>query len=135
MKEIAELPKCRIAELKRPDARSVQLQGRTKAFALRLMRLVDALPNKPSSWVVGKQVLKSGTSIGANYHEACRARSKAEFTAVIGTVSKEAAETVFWLELLMESGIVREELLEPLLKEARELSAIFTSSYNTARGN
>ena len=135
MREIAELPNCRIAELRRPDARSVRLQARTKTFALRLMRLVDALPNKTSSWVVGKQVLRSGTSIGANYHEACKARSKAEFTAVIGIVSKEAAETLFWLELLSESGLVRPELLEPLIKESRELSAIFTSSYNTARGH
>ena len=134
MKGIAELPNCRTAELNRESNFSIQLQKRTKTFSVRLIHLADALPNKTSAWVVGKQVLKSGTSIGANYYEACRARSKAEFIAIIGTVAKEAAETIYWLEILGESGIVPAQRLQGLLKEAHELTAIFTASYNTASG-
>jgi len=130
----AELPNCRTAELNRESNFSIQLQKRTKAFSVRLINLADALPNKPSAWVVGKQVLRSGTSVGANYYEACRARSKAEFIAIIGIVAKEAAETIYWLEILGETGIVPPHRLQDLLKEARELTAIFTASYNTASG-
>lgn len=114
-------------------SKSIELKNRTKAFASRVIRLADALPRKPSAHVLGRQVLRSGTSVAANYRSACRARSKAEFVAKIGIVAEEADESVFWLELMTENEIVAGPRLEPLLKEARELTAIFTASQNTAR--
>ena len=115
-------------------SKSIELKSRTKAFASRVIRLADALTRKPSAHVLGRQVLRSGTSVAANYRSACRARSKAEFVAKIGIVAEEADESVFWLELLMtENEIVAGHRLEPLLKEARELTAMFTASQNTAR--
>ncbi|MBV8205813.1 MAG: four helix bundle protein [Acidobacteria bacterium] len=95
--------------------------------------MYDALPQKPSASVLGKQALRSGTSVAANYRAACRGRSKAEFVARMGIVAEEADECVYWLELLVDAGIVREARLSELLREARELSAIFTASYGTAR--
>jgi four helix bundle protein len=85
--------------------------------------------------VLGKQVLRSGTSVGANYRAAGRARSKAEFISKIGVVVEEIDETVFWLECLVESGIVREELLSGLKQEAEELLAIFAASERTAKAS
>jgi len=114
--------------------KSEQLRQRTKAFAMRIVKMVDGLPQRTSAFVLGKQVLKAGTSVAANYRAACRARSKPEFTAKIGVVSEEADECVFWLELLMQTDLVAEERLQNLLDEARELSAIFTASYDTSRG-
>ena len=131
---IAELPKCGSAELDHRDSKSGELKARTKKFAIRVIRLFKALPNRPAEQVVGRQALRAGTSVAANYRAACRARSKPEFVAKIGVVSEEADESVFWLELMVESGLVKAKLMEALLKEARELSAIFTASYNTARG-
>jgi len=130
----AELPKCGIAELEHHDSKSGELKARTKKFAIRVIRLFKALPNRPAEQVLGKQTLRSGTSVAANYRAACRARSKAEVVAKIGVVSEEADESVLWLELMIESGLVTQGKTEELLKEARELSAIFTASYNTARG-
>jgi four helix bundle protein len=83
--------------------------------------------------VLGKQLLRSGTSIGANYRAAGRARSQAEFVSKIGIVVEEADETVYWLECLIESGIVKENLLKELLSEASELVAIFAASHRTSR--
>jgi four helix bundle protein len=83
--------------------------------------------------VLGKQVLRSGTAVGANYRAVCRARSRAEFIAKIGVVVEEADETVFWLELLAETGIVKESRLKNLLTEAKELTAIFAASQRTAK--
>src|SRR5580692_2300241 len=82
------------------------LRLRTKEFALRILKLVRALPNNQESWVLSKQLLQSGTSVGANYRAVCRARSKAEFVAKLGIVLEEADETVFWLELITESGLM-----------------------------
>jgi len=82
---------------------------------------------------LGKQLLRCGTSVAANYRAACRARSKAEFVARIGIVAEEADEAVLWLELLIESGIIKTEMTEDLLKEAKELAAILTSSQQTAK--
>jgi len=96
--------------------------------------LVRSLPKSSEAQVLGKQLLRSGTSVGANYRAAGRARSKAEFISKIGIVVEEADETVFWLELLIESGIVKEGLLSELLTEANELVAIFAASQRTARG-
>ncbi len=121
--------------LKNQNSKSGELKARTKKFAIRVIRMFKALPNKPAEQVIGKQALRAGTGMAANYRAACRARSKAEFTAKIGVVSEEADEVVYWLELLVDSGLVKAGLMDSLLKEARELSAIFTASYNTARGS
>jgi four helix bundle protein len=84
--------------------------------------------------VIGKQLLRCGTSVGANYRAVCRARSKAEFVARIGIVAEEADESVFWLEMLSDSGTIGPDRLGPLLTEARELTAVFSASQRTARG-
>jgi four helix bundle protein len=110
-----------------------QLRDRTKLFALRIIRLFRSLPYKPDAQVLGKQLLRCGTSVAANYRAVCRARSKAEFVARIGIVVEEADETILWLELLTESGIISQEKTRELLTEARELTAIFTASQHTAR--
>lgn len=116
------------------STRPEQLRDRTKNFALRIIRLFRSLPYKPDAQVLGKQRLRCGTSVAANYRAVCRARSKAEFIAKVGVVVEEADEAVLWLELLTESGTVRENESAELLKEARELTAIFTASQRTARG-
>jgi four helix bundle protein len=113
---------------------SRDLRVRTKQFALRILRLYRALPAKEEARILGRQVLRSGTSVGANYRAACRARSKAEFISKLGIVLEEADETVFWLELLLESGIVKREKLDAILKEAGELTSIFVASLCTAKG-
>ncbi len=110
-----------------------ELRNRTKRFALRIIRLFRHLPRSTEAQVLGKQLLRSGTSVGANYRAAGRARSKAEFVSKIGIVVEEADETVFWLECLVEAGIVKEDLLTDLLAEAHELVAIFAASQRTAR--
>src|SRR6476660_9625351 len=104
------------------------LRKRTKAFALRVVGMFSALPKTTEAQVLGKQLLRSGTSIGANYRSAGRARSKAEFVSKIGVVLEESDETVFWLELLCESGILKPDLLQELLREANELTAIFSAA-------
>jgi four helix bundle protein len=110
------------------------LRDRTKQFALRLVRLYRALPSREEARIIGRQLLRSGTSVGANYRAACRARSRAEFVAKLGIVLEEADETVFWLELLQESEIVTAQKLTPLIQEARELTSIFVTSICTAKG-
>ena len=110
-----------------------ELKRRTKAFALRIIRLVESLPNASSARVVGNQLLRSGTSVGANYRAACRARSQADFISKIGVVEEEADESAYWLELLVEAGIFPNDRIKDLLNEANELTAIFTSSGRTAK--
>ena len=112
-----------------------ELRDRTKRFALRILRLFRSLPRNTEAQVLGKQLLRSGTSVGANYRAAGRSRSKAEFIAKIALVLEEADETVFWLELLHEGGILEPKRLEELLCEANELAAIFAAAYRTARSN
>ena len=107
---------------------------RTKQFALRILRSYRALPAREEARILGRQLLRSGTSVGANYRAACRARSKAEFVAKLGIVLEEADETVFWLELLLEGGIVKAGKLDDLLNEAQELTSIFVASLCTAKG-
>ena len=111
-----------------------ELRNRTKRFALRIIRLFQHLPRTTEAQVLGKQLLRSRTSVGANYRAAGRARSKAEFISKMGIVVEEADETVFWVECLIESGIVKPELLTDILAEANELVAIFAASQRTARG-
>jgi four helix bundle protein len=111
------------------------LQGRTKRFAIRIVKLFKSLPKTDEARVIGRQVLRSGTSVAANYRAVCRARSKAEFIAKVGVVVEEADETVFWLELLGETAIIPPKRLEELMVEANELLAIFAASQRTARLN
>jgi four helix bundle protein len=113
---------------------SEALKVRTKGFALRVLRLYRSLPRTEEARILGSQLLRSSTSIGANYRAACRGRSRAEFVAKLGVVLEEADETVFWLELLQEGTIFPAGKLRDLLQEANELVSIFVSSVRTARG-
>jgi four helix bundle protein len=110
-----------------------ELKRRTKTFAIRIVKLFRSLPKTEEARVIGRQVLRSGTSVAANYRAACRARSMAEFIAKIGVVVEEADETVFWLELLVETEIIQETKMRNLLLEANELLAIFAASQYTAK--
>jgi four helix bundle protein len=114
-------------------AKSGDLRVRTKEFALRVIRLVDHLPNNPSSAVIGKQLLRAATSVGANYRAAQRGRSAAEFRAKLGIVEEESDECGYWLELLAESGLVKSELLKDLHQEANEITAMVVASILTSR--
>ena len=114
---------------------SEELKLRTKQFALRVIKLVESLSQNQSSYVLGRQLLRSATSVGANYRSACRARSQADFISKITVVEEEADESAYWLELITESGLMKKDLIEDLLKEANELTAIFTASGKTARKN
>lgn len=112
-----------------------ELKSRTKKFALRIIKLVDELPNTKAGHTIGNQIIRSGTSIAANYRAACRARSSAEFISKLAIVEEESDETLFWLELILESNLVKEEHLNELIKEADELTAIFTAAGKTAKAN
>jgi four helix bundle protein len=112
---------------------TIELKNRSKRFALEIIRLFRSLPKGEDVRVIARQLLRSGTSVAANYRAACRARSRAEFLAKMGVVVEEADESVFWLELLVESGMVPQELVAPVTKEANELLAIFAASQRTAR--
>lgn len=115
------------------DSRAEELRRRTKEFALRVIRLTDQLPRARAAEVIGRQLLRSGTSVAANYRSACNARSIADFVSKMGVVEEEADESQFWLELLRESGLLRGESLEMLWKEANELTRIAAASSKTAR--
>ena len=110
-----------------------ELKLRTKEFALRVIKMVDALPKKRSADVLGHQLLRSGTSVAANYRAACRARSSAEFIAKMGVVEEEADESAFWIELIGDAGLQKPSRLAKLLEEASEITAITVSSIKTAR--
>lgn len=110
-----------------------ELEGRTKRFALKVIEFVSLLPKSKVSDVIGYQVLKSGTSIGANYREAGRAQSHDDFIHKLAIGEKEAAETEYWLELLLESRHAEGPTIESLLAESRELLAIFVASGKTAK--
>jgi four helix bundle protein len=111
------------------------LKNRTKAFALRIIRLYQALPKSGESQVIGKQILRSGTSVGAQYREACRAKSPADFINKMEGSLQELDETGYWLELLAESNIMPAEKLADLQKEPNELTAIFVTSVKTTKKN
>jgi four helix bundle protein len=110
-----------------------ELQTRTKAFALRVIKLVDTLPRGTAGQVIGRQLLRAATLVGANYRAACRAQSRAEFAAKLSVVVEEADESLYWLELLQESGLIKPEPLAELLKEANELVAISVAARKTAK--
>lgn len=110
-----------------------QLQLRTKQFALRIVRLVAALPKSKLGEVFGRQVLKSGTSIGANYREALRASSRRHFITTLEIVVREADETLYWLELIQESECVKPNRLNALVAECKELVAIFVATIRSTK--
>src|SRR2546423_4263731 len=111
------------------------LKKRTKAFALRILKLVDALPTTTAGRALASQIVRSGTSVAANYRAACRAKSTADFIAKMGIVEEEADETLFWLELLEDSGLVAAAKVAAIKQEANELIAITVASIKTARRN
>ena len=112
-----------------------ELKARTKTFALRIINLTRAIPkNDDAGRVIAKQIIRSGTSVAANYRASCRARSQAEFVSKIGTVEEEADEAALWLELLIESGIMPAKKLSALQEEANALTAIMAASRKTASG-
>ena len=113
--------------------RAADLKSRTKTFAIRIVRLYRSLPRATDAQVLGKQLLRSGTSVAANYRAACRSRSKAEFISKMSIVLEEADETAFWLELMAETDTVDGERTKSLLKETNELVAIFGASIRTAK--
>jgi len=114
---------------------SDELKRRTKAFALRVIRLVESLPRGRVADVVGRQLLRSGTSVGAQYRSACRAKSKADFISKINGVEEEADESAYWIELLADAKVVLADKVANLLQEANELTKIFGASARTAKGN
>jgi len=111
-----------------------QMKGRTKQFALRVIRLADSLPRSGSGGVIGRQLLRAGTSVAANYRAACRARSQSEFVAKMGIVEEEADECLFWLELTTEAGLMKQDQLAETMREANEILSIVVTSIKTARG-
>lgn len=110
-----------------------EFKRRTKQLALRVMSLVEALPRTPTGYVIGRQLLRSATSVGANYRAACRAKSKADMIAKLSIVEEEGDETLYWLELLVESGFVAEARLTGLMREVDEIVAMTVSSIKTLR--
>src|ERR1043166_6027441 len=114
---------------------TAELKARTKGFALRVVRLVDALPNSVKGRAIANQIIRSATSVAANYRAACRARSRSEFVAKMGVVEEEADESCFWLELIIDSRLLTEKRIRPLLSEAGELVAIMAASRKSALGN
>jgi len=112
-----------------------ELRERTKNFTLRIIKLVNSLPNTATGRAIGNQLVRCGTSVGANYRAACRGRSKAEFNSKLHIVLEEADESAFWLELIIETKLIAGKLVNPLLNEANELTAIFSKSYYTAKLN
>ena len=109
------------------------LKERTRVYALRVVRLTQALPRNRVAEVLGRQLLRSGTSVGANYRAACRARSRAEFIAKLGIVEEELDESAYWMELLGQGGIVNAVRLEDIQDETKQLLAVIVASIRTAR--
>lgn len=116
-------------------SRPEELRNRTKKFAIRIVKMFRSLPRSEEARILGRQVLRSGTSVAANYRAVCRSRSRADFVSKLAVVTEEADETVFWLEPLLETRIVPKGRMENLLTEANELTRIFGSSLRTARSN
>jgi four helix bundle protein len=110
-----------------------EMKQRTKKFALRVIKLVESLPATRTSAVLGKQLLRSGTSVGANYRAACRAKSLPDFIAKLGIVEEEADESVYWIELLIDSNQIKLKLVESLLDEANQIVAIVVSALRTSK--
>ena len=105
-----------------------ELKKRTKQFALRILKIVAALPNTVAGRAIGGQLVRAGTSVGANYRAACRGRSKAEFVAKMGIAEEEADESAYWMEVIIEGELLKQRQIKPLLTEAEELTKIFAQS-------
>ena len=114
---------------------AMDLQARTRGFARRIVKLVDSLPNTISGRAIGTQVIRSGTSIGANYREACYGRSQKDFTSRISIAYSECQETIYWLEVIADTELIRPARLKSILSEANELAAILCASIKTSRAN
>ena len=112
---------------------AIDLKARTKKFALRVVKVVRSLPQSAEGRLVGNQLLRSGTSVAANYRAVCRARSRPEFLAKLAIVIEEADETAFWLEFLVDAGLITAAKLQDLISEANQLVAIFNASRTTAK--
>jgi four helix bundle protein len=112
--------------------KSAELQQRTKSFALRVLKLIEHLPNSIAGRILANQLARSGTSVGANYRAACRARSRAEFASKLGTVAEEADESLYWLELIRDGHFIGHKRIASLVSEADEITAIFTSGRRSA---
>jgi four helix bundle protein len=110
-----------------------QMKERTKAFALRIVKLADALPRGRAASVIGDQLLRSGTSVAANYRSVRRARSRADFLNKLGVVEEESDETGFWLEMLADAGLVKSSRLTALRTECNEITAIVVAMIKTAK--
>ena len=110
-----------------------EMRSRTKSFAVRVIRLSQALPNNNVGWVIGKQLIKSGTSIGANYHEALRSSSQSHFVSIIEIALREACETKYWLEILVAAEILEQALVADVDNECEQLIRILTATSRTAK--
>ena len=115
------------------DEKKDELRDRTKGFALRIINLSNALPDTPAGRVIRGQLLRAGTSVGANYRAAKRAKSTADFISKMGTVEEEADESMYWMELIVEAGLMKEALVMDLYNEADEILAMTVASIKTAR--
>jgi four helix bundle protein len=120
--------------MKSQTTEETSLKERTKSFALNVIKLVESLPKGRAAETIGKQLLDAGTSVGANYRAACRARSPADFISKMGIVEEEADETIYWMELLIKARLVQENDISSLLDEANQILAMTVSSIKTARG-
>jgi len=118
---------------RRKDTNQEDMKKRTKLFALGIIQLVESLPKERTAEVLGRQLLRSGTSVGSNYRSACRAKAIADFISKMGIVEEEADESLYWMELLIEAGIEVNMKMETLMKEAGELLSITVASIKTAR--
>jgi len=132
-RRVAEAKPRNRGKKKKNVAGNRDLKKRTKEFALKIIKLVETLPRGRTADVIGGQLVRAGTSVGANYRSSCRARSTADFIAKMGIVEEEADESLYWMELLIEAGIVTPERLESLMEEGDELLAITVASINTAK--
>jgi four helix bundle protein len=110
-----------------------EFKRRAFEYGVRIVRLVQALPKKDSARDLGRQLLRAGTSVGANYRAAARARSRADFVAKLGIVEEECDESLYWMEMLMELELVNKKRIQPLYAEGSEILAMVVSSINTAR--
>jgi four helix bundle protein len=110
-----------------------ELKSRTKEFGIRVVDLVEALPPGRSQDILGRQLLRSGTSVGANYRAACRAKSVADFISKMGNVEEEADESMYWMEIMVARGMLNPRQAGPLIREANELLSIAIASIRTAR--
>ncbi len=112
-----------------------EFKKRTKAYGLRIIRLYEALPEKGAAPILGRQLLRAGTSVGANYRAACRAKSRADFVSKMGNVEEECDESLYWIELLIDSSLIKPRRVADLMQEGAELLAMTVASINTGRGN